>query len=223
MTTYTEKKNEWEQQAISSKNYKLQVCRPVNDTEWEALVEDIQNKLVLKGKIDSIIDVGCGNGLILSQLKDSVGDIYGIDYAASMVEHAKELLPCGCFKVGEAAKLDFKDDTFDRVLSYSVFHYFPNEEYILQAIDEFIRVTKKDGIILIGDLLDKRFEAKIKGESNLDFEQTLPLIHRYSEWTFCDLNRISSVLKNKVKKVEVLQQPDSFKLNDYRKDLRIWL
>jgi len=223
MANYTDKKNEWEQQASSFENYKMQVGRPVNDTEWDALVADIRNKLVLNEKIDSIIDVGCGNGLILSQLKDSADDIYGIDYAASMVEHAKKLLPYGYFKVGEAAKLDFKHGAFDRVLSYSIFHYFPSEEYILQVIDELIRVTKQGGIILIGDLLDKRFEAKIKGESNLDYEQKIPLIHRHSEWTFCDLDRISSVLENKVQKVEVLQQPASFKLKDYRKDLRIWL
>ena len=78
----------------------------------------MRNKLVLNGKTDSIIDVGCGNGLILSQLKDSADDIYGIGYAASMVEHAKKLLPYGYFKVGEASKLDVKDGTFDRVLSY---------------------------------------------------------------------------------------------------------
>ena len=78
------------------------------------------------------------------------------------------------------------------------------------------------GMVLIGDLLDKTFEQSIKSASDLDYEQTLPYIMRYSQWTFCDLNAIKNHYQQRGFNVEILKQPDHFQLSHYRKDLRIW-
>lgn len=230
MTTFDQKRAEWDNQANSTADLKAQVCRPVGDEDWQALIADITNKLLLnehhQQKFDSILDVGCGNALVLSEFSNDFQQLYGIDYGDSMIANALKTLPHGYFSTGEAAELKFPDQQFDRVLSYSIFHYFPDEDYIYKAINEMIRVTKKGGIILIGDLLDKTFEQEIKSASDLDYEQKLPLILRYSQWTFCDLNKIvdhfqGPTYQNKIKKIEVLNQPKDFKLRHYRKDLRI--
>lgn len=225
MTTFTKKKNEWSQNALNTNDLKKQVCRPIDNENWQELVDDICDKLNLNDDLDSILDVGCGNALLLSQLTPKAKNYYGIDYAESMIEEAKSQIKRGQFFVGDAANLNFSDEQFDRVLSYSIFHYFPDEAYIHKAISECIRVTKPGGIILIGDLLDKQFENEIKDASNLEYEKQLPHIMRYSEWTFCQLNKLKSIFEahNKVTKIEILQQPSSFQLSHYRKDFKIWL
>jgi len=223
VNTFDEKRNEWDLQALSSSDLKKQVCRPIDELSWQALITDITEKLQLDDKYNAILDVGCGNGLVLSKLAPYFQHLFGLDYAISMIEHAKKLLPEHKFETGDAANLRYNDQSFDRVLSYSIFHYFPDQSYIIKAITEMIRVTKPDGIILIGDLLDKDFEANIKGNSDVKIEATLPAIMRYSQWTFCDLHATIAHFSNQVKKIEILSQPQSFKLSNYRKDLRICL
>ena len=78
-------------------------------------------------------------------------------------------------------------------------------------------------VILIGDILDKHFEHDIKSSSDLEYEKTIPLIHRYSLWRFFSFEQLETDLQHCVKKVEILTQPESFPLSRYRKDLRLWV
>ena len=221
MTSFTIKQEEWHKQVQEANDLKAQVGRPVDEETWQALVSDITEKLQLETKVTKLLDLGCGNALILSELASKADNVYGVDYAEAMIEQAKKVLPQGHFQTGQAAKLPFDNHYFERLLCYSIFHYFPDQDYVIKAIEEMIRITKKGGVILIGDLLDSQFEQEIKSGSNLDYEQKIPHIHRYSEWTFCHLDKLISHLENKVSKVEILEQPMSFPLRHYRKDLRI--
>ena len=86
-----------------------------------------------------------------------------------------------------------------------------------------IRVTKPGGLILLGDILDANFESEIKGNSDLEYEKTIPLIHRYSQWRFYNFKKLIDDLAAYTTKVEVLTQPETFVLATYRKDIRIWV
>ena len=105
----------------------------------------------------------------------------------------------------------------------SIFHYFPSVKYGFDVIDEMIRVCKKGGVILIGDLLDKDDENMIKKGSDKDCEKQIPSIQRYSEWQFFDLNKSRDYFEGKGYRVDILDQPEDFKCAYYRKDLRIWV
>ena len=226
MTSFETKKSEWHQQALASDDLKAQVGRPFNDEAWQGLVDDIIKKLVLSDNAKyNLLDIGCGNGLLLSQLAHFAHSIKGIDYAYAMISEAKNLLPDGDFAQGEAADLPFETGSSERTLCYSIFHYFPEQSYALSAIEEMIRVTKPGGVILIGDLLDDQYEQEIKANSDMAIEANLPLIHRYSQWTFYPLKQIVEHFSKheKVTKVEQLAQPTTFPLSHYRKDIRIWL
>ncbi len=215
------KKTEWDQQAISTQDLCRQVCRTVDQNEFDRVVEDIRNKLQIRGKLGAILDVGCGNGLFLSKFSSHFNDIYGVDFSSNMIEQARILAPYGHFEVGNANDLKFSGGQFDRVIAYSIFHYFRDYDYAVTVMREMIRVCKKGGIILIGDILDDAFEGKIKGSSDLDYEQKIPLIQRYSEWRFFNLGNIVRIFENDVRGVEILSQPENFKCAYYRKDLRI--
>ncbi len=218
------KQIEWNEQAASTECAQKQVCRPVNATIQNELIADIKRKLLLTSPCNFILDVGCGNACILSGLANHFHQVAGIDFSENMIKKAKERLPDGLFKHAEAADINFGDQSFDRVLSYSIFHYFKDEYYAFSVMNQMMRVCKKGGIILIGDLLDQKFEDEIKSSSNLDYEQKIPLIQRYSQWLFYDLERLKqNALDHGAVKVEILEQPRALQCSHYRKDLRIWL
>lgn len=217
------KKREWDHQVGATDNILHQVCRRVDEQEFLNLIIDIKEKLFIESSRHSILDVGCGNAVILNHLRRSFQEVYGMDFSSSMISKAKELIPEGTFSQGEATKLDFESESFERVLAYSIFHYFPSVQYGYEVINEMIRVCKKGGVILIGDLLDKDYEHIIKNESNLEYEKKIPHIQRYSEWQFFNLNKSRDYFEGKGYRVDILDQPENFKCAYYRKDLRIWV
>lgn len=54
--------------------------------------------------------------------------------------------------VAEAGTLPLPSESFDRVLCYSVIHYFPDDRYVRLALSELVRVCNCGGIILLGDV-----------------------------------------------------------------------
>ena len=224
MNEFESKQAEWDSIANASADFKEQVGRPFEDSAWLALSADVLSKLELNSASKgNVLDVGCGNGLLLSKIANNFNELVGVDYSESMVNKAKMLLPDGAFTQSEANSLRFKNNYFDRVLCYSIFHYFPSYDYALEVILEMIRVTKPGGLILLGDILDANFESEIKGNSDLEYEKTIPLIHRYSQWRFYNFKKLIDDLAAYTAKVEVLTQPDQIVLATYRKDIRIWV
>ncbi|WKD24685.1 class I SAM-dependent methyltransferase [Pseudoalteromonas sp. KG3] len=223
MSEFNSKQAEWDQIARDNHDFKAQVGRPFEDELWQALTDDVEKKLSFSVKGNNVLDVGCGNGLLLSKLLSNCTGCSGVDYSEVMIEEAKKLLPMGCFYQSEANNLPFEKHQFDRVLSYSIFHYFPSYDYALSVIKEMIRVCKPGGVILIGDVLDSQFEKEIKATSNLEYEKTIPLIHRYSKWRFFSFEQLKSDLEGAVRNVEILSQPSTFPLSQYRKDMRLWI
>lgn len=215
------KKTEWDQQAVSAQDLCRQVCRTIDQDEFQRVVDDVKDKLQLPGKLSAILDVGCGNGLLLSKFTNHFDNLYGVDFSPNMIEQARTIVRHGHFCIGNANDLKFGNGQFDRVMAYSIFHYFPDFDYAATVVLEMIRVSKKGGLILIGDILDHAFENKIKGGSDLDYEKKIPLIQRYSEWKFFDLKKFARLFGNNVHSVEILSQPENFKCAYYRKDLRI--
>jgi ubiquinone/menaquinone biosynthesis C-methylase UbiE len=220
---FEKKQQDWDRQAFSSEDPGAQVARPGSADAIDRLVSDIAYKLDTSAASFSILDVGCGNGLVLSKLAKDRSKVAGVDYSRAMIDRARALVPNGSFSVGEAQSLPFSDGEFERVLCYSIFHYFPNDEYAVRAIAELVRVCAPGGVVLVGDLLDQSCEQDIKGKSNLDYEEQIPLIHRYSEWRFYDLDWLASQAPDRVQKTEILLQPSDFALSGYRKDLRLCL
>ncbi|MDC1051157.1 class I SAM-dependent methyltransferase [bacterium] len=217
------KQNEWDLLAASEQDIGKQILRPFEQSQWDLLAREIIQKLELNDKSLSLLDVGCGNAYLASLFQKLVSSITGIDYAPSMIGEARKKIPQGHFEVSSADQLPFSDAMFDRSLSYSIFHYFSSNQQVYDAIDELCRVTKKGGVILIGDLLDKSFEDEIKSGSNMDIEVNLPKIKRYSEWRFVDLEAVVDYLQDKAIKVEILLQNESFATGSYRKDIKIWM
>lgn len=126
------------------------VLKKMNDshknlTDWALKFLPINNK-------DIILDVGCGGGGLIKRLLPYAGKMYGVDHSPKAVEVAKETNK-GAIKEGfveivcaDAAKLPFKDETFDKVLAVETVYYW---EDIEKAFIEIKRVLKKGGYFSI--------------------------------------------------------------------------
>ena len=223
MINHTSKQLEWDEHASKEQDSGKQILRTFTDSQWMMLADEVSQKLELDIPDISILDVGCGNAHLISLFQDRVASISGVDYANTMISQAKKKIPKGEFRVSSADALPFDDRVFDRTLCYSIFHYFLSDKQVFDTIDELCRVSKEGGVILIGDLLDARFEQEIKSKSNLNIEAKLPKIQRYSEWRFVDFDTVSQYLYNKGYRFEILSQNEAFATSNYRKDLKIWV
>ena len=101
-------------------------------------------------KNDKILEVGCGSGNLLRSIE--CDNISGLDISPGMVKEAKKTCPKGEFVVGDAEKLPFNNNSFDKVIISEVLYYLPNLD---KAIHEAFRVLKPNGVLLITSLNKK--------------------------------------------------------------------
>lgn len=225
MDSFAQKRQEWSSQAKFIENNCFQNGRNIPELIFDQIINDIKSKLILDQKNKSLIDVGCGNGIILSRMSGYFDKLFGCDYSEEMVESAKKNNINADLIVSESANLPFKDNLATHLLSYSIFHYFPSIAYAKKSINEFIRVCNTDGLILIGDVLDIKFKPEIILSDDVSISSKLPLIHRYSHWLFYDFEDLTNfcLSNKKVKDVKILSQPKILPFHSYRKDLLLCL
>lgn len=101
-----------------------------------------------KGRM--VLDVGCGNGYVLSRYAAMGAEVYGIDITKKAIELTRERFRLdnlkGEFRVAEAEHLPFADATFDCVNSMGVLHHVPDTE---RAVAEIYRVLKPGGRLIV--------------------------------------------------------------------------
>ena len=95
-----------------------------------------------KHAIDSVLDVGCGEGFILNKLKEEgIGKNWeGIDYSKTAVEIGKKLHPKLSLKQGSVYESGFKDNSFDLVVCTEVLEHLEDPK---KALKEVMRISKK--------------------------------------------------------------------------------
>ena len=106
---------------------------------------------------ETVLDVGCGTGVmaVLSKLRTGdKGRVYGIDIAEKMIAAAgKKAEKYGLdidFRVASIDDLPFPDKYFDVAISSMMFHHLP-VEVKESGLKEVRRVLKDDGRFLLSD------------------------------------------------------------------------
>jgi ubiquinone/menaquinone biosynthesis C-methylase UbiE len=97
--------------------------------------------------IASILDIGCGDGSVLTSLR-SEGLIVtgvGIDLLPERIAAAPERDPALEFRVADALELPFADGSFDAVLSMTMFSSIPAIDRRLAILREIDRVVRPGG------------------------------------------------------------------------------
>lgn len=99
----------------------------------------------------SILEAGCGLGRWVVPLSEKGFDVTGIEIEREAVEIIKKTYPVRNFNIveGDIFKMPFKAESFDMVISLGVLEHFEDKSLQRQAIQEHLRVLKKDGIFFV--------------------------------------------------------------------------
>ncbi|MFE4469071.1 class I SAM-dependent methyltransferase [Leifsonia sp. NPDC056824] len=97
-----------------------------------------------------ILDVGCGSGPILADLRDRGAMVTGVDASAGMLEQARARLGTGVdLHVADLAEpLPFDDDSFDDVVASQVLHYLKDWG---PTLAELHRVLRPGGRLIVSE------------------------------------------------------------------------
>ncbi len=104
---------------------------------------------------DDVLDIGCGTGLLTSELARAVGDqgsVTGIDPSEEMLNAARERCTEKQYVrlvEGTADRIPVQDMSIDRAISLQVFEYLTD---IPTALKEVARVLRPRGRLVIGDI-----------------------------------------------------------------------
>jgi len=206
-------KDSWNWWAEKHRDPFLSVHRSSDKTQLDPIVKDVIKKLSLQ-KGERLLDVGCGSGVLLSEVVKKAEIVgAGIDFSEKEIEIAKAHFPHIPFQIGSVESIPFPNQSFDKVLCYGVLLYIEDWK---PALHELLRVCKKGGMILLGDLPSDRHRSKLYWEYLKKIPKTifrwdiLRNIFSYREatpWYWMDLESMVRYLEPLGMKAEILNQP----------------
>ncbi len=107
----------------------------------------LPNALRLLGKVTSLLDLGCGQGVLARHLPEDVA-YYGVDSSKALIASAKQMTQRGHFVVGDAtADLPIEKRDFDGA---SLILSLQNMEQGAADIETAARHLKKKGKLAMG-------------------------------------------------------------------------
>ena len=120
-------------------------------------------KGLAKGTADSVLEIGCGQGVGARIIYDlfSPERYVGIDLDPRMVRRARKkagALPNATFMEGDVTNLELPDGTFDLVVDFGIVHHVPVWR---EALAEVHRTLKPHGEFLFEDLPLETWERGI--------------------------------------------------------------
>jgi ubiquinone/menaquinone biosynthesis C-methylase UbiE len=124
----------------------------IYDERWRRYLEETIERTVRSvGEVDglSVLDVGCGTGLLISALRTrgTPSLTLGVDLSSEMIEVAAGAPgKVGFWTLADAAKLPIRDRSFDLVVSSSSMHHWPAPS---AAFEEMFRVLRPGGRLVV--------------------------------------------------------------------------
>ena len=123
------------------------------DKSWRRKACDLAYEFYGRDSLDKIVDVACGTGDMMDFWRSraevngiAVGEIVGVDPSNGMVDVAREKYPKFNYHIAKATEIPLEDSTADVLsITYGIRNVVEREE----ALQEFNRVLKKDGLIVI--------------------------------------------------------------------------
>jgi len=112
--------------------------------------KNLRNYLYKKVNIEAaktILEVGCGTGVLLDELeRRTTGHINGLDIDSSVISLAREYSPRVSFIVGDGHDLPYENNTFDITVCHFLLLWVNDP---LQVLKEMSRVCRSDGYVLV--------------------------------------------------------------------------
>lgn len=166
----------------------------ITQSGLKEIISIARNFLALKTN-DTLLDVGCGAGLLTDQLVNHSDVTVGVDASPEMLRRARK--ESKFIKViALADHLPFPDESFDKIFCHSIFQYFPNHQYATKVVTEMIRVMKPGGRCLIMDIPDiakEKAYTKVKTRDSHNLKRIF-----YSKEWFARLVSNAEIFEQKI-------------------------
>jgi len=143
MGDWDAKRETMESYDVKADSYEIQYGGEQSEKYWVAL-----NAVRLEGD-DVVLDDGCGTGLFIRRVAHHSSCIVGMDFSERMLRIAKKM--CGELKNVflircDADFLPLKEESFDKVFSFTLIQDAPNPDFTLL---EMARVSKSSSKIVV--------------------------------------------------------------------------
>ena len=144
---------------------------PIPQDEMEEWVEATVERLRALSPV-SVLEIGCGTGLLLSRLAPDCATYWGTDFSEEALRQIRRHLgtapPPGLLLLQREAR-DFSEipeRAFDLVVVNSVLQYFPSVDYLVQVVEGAVAAVCDGGHIFLGDVrslpLQRAFHASVE-------------------------------------------------------------
>jgi len=123
------------------------------DKSWRRKACDLSYEFYAKDSLDKIVDIACGTGDMMDFWRSraevngiAIGEIVGVDPSVGMVDVAKKKYPKFNYHISKATQIPLEDASADIL---SITYGIRNVVERAEALIEFNRVLKKDGLVVI--------------------------------------------------------------------------
>lgn len=164
------------------KKYLYNDLHLLEDSHWwhiskRRAVSDCIRNYLKKGD-PLILDIGCGTGRNLEQLK-KFGKIYGLDNSKEAIKFCKKR-GLENIRLGQAEKIPFKSGSFDLVTLLDVLEHTDENK----TLNEVYRVLRKDGLLILTvpafNWLWSRWDEVLHHKRRYSLDNLVRLLRKYS-------------------------------------------
>ncbi|NVJ52355.1 MAG: bifunctional demethylmenaquinone methyltransferase/2-methoxy-6-polyprenyl-1,4-benzoquinol methylase UbiE [Campylobacteraceae bacterium] len=150
------------------------------DKSWRNKACNKALSLYNKDRIEKIVDVACGTGDMIDFWKTiankngiELKNIVGVDPSVGMMDVAKQKFPEVEFIEAGAAQMPLDSNSADIIsISYGIRNVVQRQE----AFDEFARVLKKDGLVVISEFTKQEKTNILDHLTDFYMNKVLPTI-----------------------------------------------
>ncbi|KLE03286.1 bifunctional demethylmenaquinone methyltransferase/2-methoxy-6-polyprenyl-1,4-benzoquinol methylase UbiE [Aliarcobacter butzleri] len=150
------------------------------DKSWRNKACNKTFELYGKKDIEKIVDVACGTGdmilfwqQVAKENSINLKNIIGVDPSVGMMEVGKKKLPDVEFIEAYATQMPLIDKSADIIsISYGIRNVVQRQE----AFDEFARVLKKDGLVVINEFTKNKKENLLDHLTDFYLNKVLPIL-----------------------------------------------
>ena len=210
---------------LSGSSRRLQVGKTilgnaVSDEQILTIHEQIKRCLEIK-KIDDVLDLGCGNGLLTGKLAMNCGSVVGLDFCDSLIFIAKKNNHRSnvSYVIRDLRKLPRKEIRGkSKFFMYEVIQHLTKQEFI-KFIRNLSEVVDKKSMLFLGGVPDEHkkrnfYDTDEKYRFFLDMEK-IKVPHLGSWWTRYNL---SGIARRYGWQLLFIKQPENLYTSHYRFD-----
>ncbi|RSK40519.1 class I SAM-dependent methyltransferase [Mangrovimonas spongiae] len=223
-------KNYYNDKKVVNRNRDLQINvsrtrggLKVGDVVWMKTVNYIIELLSIN-QDSSVLELCCGNGLIIGEIAKKCKLALGVDYSEILLNQLMENFDSENLEIINSDIKDYKisKNKFDAIIIYFSLQHF-NEKESYELISKCLKSLKVNGKILLGDIpdLDKKWAYIDKPTYQVDYfkriQEDKPMI---GYWYQKDFFKAMNSCFPKTSFI-ILKQPDYQINSDYRFDVLI--